>query len=477
MKKNIRISQTAKASIAFAACSIMQKAIQFITIPLFTRLLTTEQYGQFTLYQSWFGIISIFATLNLSYGVFNNGMLKYKDNRDQYISVMQGLSTTATIVVTIVYLLFNSWIHKVIELPQCVIYVMLLELLFSPALSFWSARQRFEYKYIALVTITLLVSLVSPIVGLVAVKYSQDKGIARIVSFAIVNALIGLIFYIFNTIRGKKFFVKEYWGFAIKFNLPLIPHYLSMIALSQLGRILVSKYCGETEVAILGLSSSIAMVMNIVISSINASLVPWTYQKCEELKFSDIRKYSNYLLVFMAVISLVPVILAPEVIIIMAPREYISGVTLIGPTAISIFFMFLYSLFCNVEFYYAESKFVMVASVSAAILNITLNIYAIPRFGYQSSAYVTGICYVMLSVAHYIFMKQVCKKHKVGESIYNIKFISLLSILVVVISAVIMMTYQYLWLRYGLVLLIILLTFINRKKVLNIINGLKQRKE
>ena len=73
-----KIPQGIKASIWFTVCSIIQKGIQLITVPFFTRILTAEQYGQYSLYQSWLSIISIFATLNLSSGVFNNGMLKYK---------------------------------------------------------------------------------------------------------------------------------------------------------------------------------------------------------------------------------------------------------------------------------------------------------------------------------------------------------------------------------------------------------------
>ena len=99
-----KIPQGIKASIWFTVCSIIQKGIQLITVPFFTRILTAEQYGQYSLYQSWLSIISIFATLNLSSGVFNNGMLKYKEERTKYISSMQGLSTIVSLLVIGVYI-------------------------------------------------------------------------------------------------------------------------------------------------------------------------------------------------------------------------------------------------------------------------------------------------------------------------------------------------------------------------------------
>ena len=98
-----QLSPAVKASLCFAVFSMLQKGISLITVPLFTRLLTTEQYGQFTLYQSWLSLVTIFATLYLYYGVFNNGMTKYKQDRQRCIAAMQGLSTVATLVVFAVY--------------------------------------------------------------------------------------------------------------------------------------------------------------------------------------------------------------------------------------------------------------------------------------------------------------------------------------------------------------------------------------
>ncbi len=53
----------ARATSAYTVCSILQKCLSFITMPLFTRLLTTEQYGQYNVYTSWSGILTIFLTL------------------------------------------------------------------------------------------------------------------------------------------------------------------------------------------------------------------------------------------------------------------------------------------------------------------------------------------------------------------------------------------------------------------------------
>ena len=64
-----KISIPVKASLWFVICSILQKGIALITVPVFTRLMTTEQYGFFSTYTSWYSIILVFTSLNLYYGV------------------------------------------------------------------------------------------------------------------------------------------------------------------------------------------------------------------------------------------------------------------------------------------------------------------------------------------------------------------------------------------------------------------------
>ena len=87
-----------KVSIAYAVCSILQRCLSFITLPLFTRLLTTEQYGQYTIYQSWQGILSIILTLNLAYGSFATAMVKFEKDRDGYISAVEGICLLLSLI-------------------------------------------------------------------------------------------------------------------------------------------------------------------------------------------------------------------------------------------------------------------------------------------------------------------------------------------------------------------------------------------
>lgn len=445
-----------------------------VTVPIFTRLLTTEQYGVYSVYQSWYSIIGVFATLNLYYGVFNNGMIKYKGREDEFTSSIQGLTTAVTGLLFVVYLLGMGYWNETIGLSTLLILVMFLDLFTTPAYSFWAARQRFDYKYKSLVLVTLIIAIGSPLVGLAAVILSTHKAEARIISFVLIQVCIGIFFYSLNLYRGKRFFDKKYWLYALNFNLPLIPHYLSQSILNQSDRIMINSMIGADKAAIYSVAYSISTLMLLVTSAINSSFIPFTYKCISEKNFASLRKSANFLITLVGIGSIVIIAFGPEIIQLFAPPEYYDAIWIIPPVAVSIYFMFLYPIFGNIEFYFEANKFVMWASIAGAIVNIGLNLIFLKPLGYLSAGYTTLLCYILFAVGHYIFMKKVIRLNIPGEKVYDTRYIFIFSILLLVAMFLMVLVYQNLLIRYLVILVIASTAVIKRKEILTSIKDIKK---
>ncbi len=441
------IPQAAKAVFWFTLCNVIQKGISFLTTPIFTRLLTPEQYGEYTLYSSWYQVIVIFATLNLFYGVYNNGMTKFPEDRAKFTSSLQGLCTTITIGLFVLYLCFSRFFNNLFGLSTLYMLTMFAELLTIPAFSFWSAGQRYNYRYKALIGVTLFIAGASPLLGVVAVVNTTYKAEARVLSLALVQVIVGLIFYIINMSRGKAFFSKKYWKYALMFNIPLIPHYLSSMILGHADRIMIADMVGKSEAALYAVAYNVALMMNIVISAINNSFTPFMYRSLKEQKYAPFRKTANLLVIFVAMISIVAMTLGPEFIYIVASEEYADAKWVIPPVAASVFMMFLYPIFSNVEFYFDKTKYIMMASCLGAVLNISLNYWLIPIFGYYAAGYTTLFCYIVYAFTHYLFARYLLKKEKLSGQVFDIKCILIISAAVIAAMVIVILLYPYFWIR------------------------------
>ena len=57
-----------KSAIVYTASSVFTRGLAIISVPIFTRLMTTDQVGVVNIYNSWYSLISAFATLSLTSG-------------------------------------------------------------------------------------------------------------------------------------------------------------------------------------------------------------------------------------------------------------------------------------------------------------------------------------------------------------------------------------------------------------------------
>ena len=119
----------------------------------------------------------------------------------------------------------------------------------------------------------------------------------------------------------------------------------------------------------------------------------------------------------------------------------------------------------------------MVASVSGAVLNLVLNVICINLFGYIAAAYTTLICYMFFAFAHYIIMRLICREYLNNIEIYDMKFIIILSIIVVLMSIIFTFTYGNMLIRYLIIAIICTAAFWKRNLFISSIRELKKGKK
>lgn len=441
-------SPAVKASMALLFANLVLKGLSLISGPIFTRIMSTEQYGIVSTFTSWESLLTVIITLNLSAGVFNNGMLDFKEDRDAFQFSLLAVSSSMAVVGFIIFIIFKNPLLQLFELPALAVYLMLLKFLFVPAYSYWSGRQRYEYKYKALAIITIVNAVLSMAIGIIGVLHVDDShaAITRIVAMEGVSITIGIVFFFIIGFRARFRINKDYCIYALKFNVPLVPHYLSMYVLSSSDRIMITKMINASATAIYSVAYTVASVITIVWQSIDASLSPWIYEKLGKGEKAPVRKVTTEIVLLFAGMCLGCTLLAPEIMTILAPASYSSGIYVIPPVSAGVFFTAMYSIYMRIELFYKQTGFATVATSIAAILNIILNWIFIQIFGAVAAGYTTMICYALLALFHYVNVKR-----RGYSDITNNRMFFILSMAVIVGSIIISLLYSHLVVRLSLI--------------------------
>ena len=465
-EKYSALSLPVKASLCYTVCNVINKAIALLATPIFTRIMTEEEYGTFAIFQSWYSILIIFTSLNVFLGGYQKGLILYKNDISRFTASQLGLTTTITVFFFIIYLLNISFWTGVFELKPLLMLAMFAELIFMPALELWSSRQRFDYKYKKYAVITMTMSLLTVVGGAIAVLGSNYKIEARIFSDAAAKSLFSGILFISIFFAGKCFYNKEYWKYSLTFNLPLIPHYLSNYVLSQSDRVMIGQMVGNSQAAYYSVAYTISTVMVLITGAINNSFTPYIYKTIASNEKKSIKNTTRVLVILVAGLCVITMTFAPEVIRIFAGKRYMDAIYVIPPVATSVFFIFLYSLFSTIEYYYQKTSFIAIATCLCAVVNLILNYVFINLYGYYAAGYTTVVCYIGLALLHYLFYKEVSQKEEC-ENLYDAKLFFNLSLIVLVVMLIMALTYQYSWVRYGLFAMLIVVAIIYRNRIRN----------
>ena len=475
LNKFKEMSLPMKASIAFVICSFLQRGISTLTTPIFTRLLTTEQYGYYNIFNSWLEIIAVFTTLKLGGSVFQQALVKFDKQRDEISASTAGLGTTITLLTYCLYLPFRHWINHWLEMDTLIMTCIFVASWATLIFELWADRQRNEYRYKPLVALTIITSVAKPLFGIIAILCTKYyKAEARIVSLVIVETL-AYSWLLFLFLRKGKFFNKRFWKYSLALNIPLIPHYLTRMVLNQSDKLMIKYMVGYSEAGIYGLAHSLAWMLTLITTAILNTMNPWIFQRIKKKEFGRIGKTSYSILVIVMITGMGLIAIAPEIVRLFAPKDYYSAIWVIPPLVISVYFMFMYSLFACFEYYYEKSKFLMIASTIGGVLNIVLNYFCIKEFGFVAAGFTTLICYIFYALVHYLFMKKIIKNELESTQVYNVSIIIGISLAFLVAAGIMMITYDLIIIRYCVIVISAFVVYSQRSRIINIVKEIKNK--
>lgn len=320
------------------------------------------------------------------------------------------------------------------------------------------SKGEIRYKYKKLVFVSLFITISGVIIGILGVVYSKYKYEFRVSSPIFVTTFIGIILYL-NTYKQADYkFTTKYWKYALVLSIPLLPHYLSIKILNQVDRVMITQMVGLSETGLYNLACTVSNLMIIATDAINRSMCPYVYKSIKNKNILPVRKMTSSILLVVMVVSFLEMLIAPELIKIFATDDYLDAIYVIPPVAMSIYFIFLYVVFANVEFYFEKTIFATIVSGIAAVMNIGMNYIFLKKYGYYAAGYTTLICYMLFALLHYWNYKRILKREPYLNGIFDIRHVLLISFSGLALMGICLLLYRYSVIRFSLVIIIITLS-------------------
>lgn len=469
----------ARAGVWLVICNILVKGINFITIPLFTRLMTAAEYGNLTVYLSSTELVLILSAWDISYGAYQKGLYKYEDTRF-YTKTVQFFYTAGAIAVILVLYGLQPLAGAWLAVPTELYPVMFLYLVTQPAYRNWMALKQKNYEYKKVTSVTLFYTITVTAVSLAAVIFMQQTAAFKYLVQMTVSFLVFLAFYIKNInvlplLRKRQEFFEEL-KYIIQYQFPCLIHSMSLVILGQADRIMIKMYAGSTQAAIYGVAYSFSFLIIVIQSALDQALIPWRYELLGQKEYAKVNEISCILLVMIGGMTVIFILAAPEFMMLFFSQEYYESIELVPPIAASVYFIFLYSVFVSIEGYYENTKMLMHIAVLCSISNVAMNYAGIRMFGYKACAYTTLISYLMFCGGHYFAMNRICRKY-MKKKVFNEKFILIFSAGMLVFAIGAGLIYKWMHIRYILLFLMILTGIAEKERIREILIVIRKERK
>ena len=448
-----------KAATWYTISNIMLRGISLFTAPIFTRLLTTAEYGMTSNFTSWFNIIFCISGLGFGTSIVR-GKIEFKEDYKKYVSSIQFFGILFVAAIVAIMLPTMSFWSELMSMDKYLILIMLVYLLFFPTIGYMQTNYRFEYKYKENIFISVFNAIGNVIcsIGLI-LMYSEYRVLGRILGMVIPVFMMGIVYMIKIFSEGRCFYNLKYWKYALQIGIPMIPHSLAMIVLGQIDRVMIMKSCGESDAGVYSFGYSYGILTSVITNALNDAIMPMIFEYIEENNKEKlntlIKKTCN--LVTILVIGVIAV--GPEMLKLLGTSDYYSARWIIYPVVIGTMFQFFYQNVTRIEVYYKKTYIIAIGSVGAALVNLLLNAIFIPKYGFIAAGYTTTIGYFVLFIYHCIAARCVAGKILMENKIWLQSSVSS-----IFLGAILVLYYDEWMIRYAIIVIFLVVVLVLYRK-------------
>lgn len=472
---NSNDGKAVKSGIWYTVANVSLRAVAIITTPIYTGMLSTSDYGKANTFNSWIDIFNVLACLCVVYSI-GRAKLDFKDKFNEYLSALQGLSSSFGFLLLIIAFIFRERLSAFMGYEVPLVVGLFAYLCISPSVEYMMQKCRYEYRYKENIIISIItcVGQIALSIGLMLL-FNDKRYIGKILGVILPTFIMGIVFYINFIRQGKLFYKKEYWIYALKIGLPMIPHGLALILLGQMDRIMIKSICSDADAGLYAFGYSFASLLMIFTNAIGQAWLPWFNETLHGGGRERIKEVQKKLVWLGCFLSLGFIVVAPEALMLLSisSKDYWIAKEVVPPIVLGTLAQYFYTNYVNVEIYCKKTSIIAVGSCIAALANYILNSIFIVKYGYVAGAYTTLASYVILMLLHYIMVRFVLKE-KVYDDLYMFVAMGIMFVLGLAFKRLYFGEFIVTILRYGLALLIVgVFAIIKRRDIITLVNYVK----
>lgn len=396
----------AKNTVLLMIGKICTQCVSFFMLPLYTAILTTEEYGTADLIITYVSLLYPIIGMQFEQGLFRM-MLDYRDSKENKKTLFTTVlicNLIQIIIFTIVFLpvrLFFKSVALSFLLP-----LVIIQIIQGTLLQFARGIGRTDvYTIGSFINAVIHVGFNVVLVGVVKIGLT---GLFYSMILAGIGSSLFVFFYleVWHCFEVQLFSINEFKGLA-RYSLPLIPNQLAWWIVNASDRTIISYFIGTGSNGIYSVANKFS---SLYITFYNYFNMSWTESVSLAINDEDKDEYiSKMINIFFNLISALCIgIIAfmPFVFSILVNETYKGAYYQIPFLMVAVFFQALQGLYSAIYVALKKTKEIAKTSSISAFINILVNVALIKSIGLYAASISSLVAFMSMAIYRYVDIKK-----------------------------------------------------------------------
>lgn len=388
---------------------ICTQFLSFFLMPLYTNILSSEQYGAFDLIITYITLCVPIITLQMEMGIFRE-LIDARDNQDEKNRIITSGFTSIFFQLLIFLILFFT-INIFVKIPYyiyilfCIVFTIISSLFLQISRGYGD-----NVGYSIASAIAGISTLIFNIFFLVVLKLDIE---GMLLSTGLGN-LLACIFLFFRCKIYKsidfKIYDKRENKELLKYSLPLVPNGLIWWIINVSDRTIITLFLGTAVNGIYAVSNKFS---NILIQIFNVFNLSWTESASLHIKDQDKNIYFsdifNIIIKLFSSICILLILIMPILFDLLIGKAYSESYIYIPLLLIGMLFNIIVSFIGSIYVSLKLTKKVATTSFYSGILNIIINLMLVKYIGIYAAILSTILAFMIMSIYRYFDVQKYVK--------------------------------------------------------------------
>jgi O-antigen/teichoic acid export membrane protein len=402
------LRRLATTGAAYTAASIISKLFAVALLPLYTRYLTTADYGAAEVMFAAIVSVSIVVRLGLIEALLR---FYYKDDEDPARVVATSFATLFWVStgVVLVALPFAKPISEALldesapDLARIAIGGLWVSTMFEYLLTLFRLEERARAFFI-----TTLLSVLSAIGLTVILVVGAGEGARGLLLGSYLSGAVFVLGLIWVHRRRLSLWIdRELLRRLMRFGLPTMPAELSLYLLNFVDRIILVRSAGLAEAGLYSLAVKFAQGVNVLVRGFQLAWPPLAYSIRDDGEAR--RTYAVVVTLFTAGCAFVVTgmwLLSRWIVRALTTPEFFGSYKAIGLVATGVTLYALYMVLVVILGRTGRTEFNFPATAAALAANIALNLILVPPLGIVGAGLALVASYIVVLTLMYGFTQR-----------------------------------------------------------------------